>query len=461
MAHSEEKPDVGGAHRPQAAVGKESAITIGLLGAGSVGSQVARTLVEDRELISSRVGTPVRLIGVAVRDPETPRDWRIPGELLTTDAAALVDQADLIVELMGGHEPAGELIERALRACKPVVTGNKALLATRGAELSAIAADCGAELRFEAAVAGAIPILRPIEESLSGDRITKVMGIVNGTTNYVLDQMDSTGAGFDEALTEAQKLGYAESDPTADVEGYDAAAKAAILGTLAFHAPFSMNDVYCQGITEVTQEDIEAAAASGYVIKLLAIAEKLPDSTGAVMRVHPTLLPRTHPLASVRGAFNAVFVIAENAGELMFYGQGAGGLPTSSAILGDLVSVARGLGAPVPQTRTISSRAAVAPLSIERASTQYYIDMAVADREGVIAEIAQVLASHHVSIESMRQPGVVTLEGEIEEDSENGAKVQIVTHLASEKDLYATVEELRGLEVVKTVNSVLRVEVEK
>lgn len=439
----------------------EDAITIGLLGAGSVGAQVARTLVEERELISARVGSPVRLIGVAVRDPETPRDWKIPGELLTTDTAALVNQAEVIVELIGGHEPAGSLIETALRAGKTVVTGNKALLASRGAELSAVAAEFGGELRFEASVGGAIPILRPIEESLSGDRITKVMGIVNGTTNYVLDQMDSTGAAFDDALAEAQKLGYAEADPTADVEGHDAAAKAAILGTLAFHAPFSFDDVYCQGITEVTQEDIEAAAASGYVIKLLAIAEKKSDSSGVVLRVHPTLLPRTHPLASVRGAFNAVFVVAENAGELMFYGQGAGGRPTSSAIMGDLVSAARRLRAPLPQPRTISRRTDLPALPIERAQTQYYIDMAVADREGVIAEIAQVLAAHHVSIESMRQPGVVTVEGEVEDDTTNGAKVQIVTHLASEEDLDATVAELRGLEVVKTVNSVLRVEVEK
>ncbi|NLS08510.1 homoserine dehydrogenase [Nesterenkonia sp. MY13] len=436
----------------------EDAITIGLLGAGNVGAQVARTLVEERELISARVGTPVRLTGVAVRDPEAPRDWKIPGELITTDAEALVDEVDLVVELIGGMEPAGELIERALRRGAAVVTGNKALLASRGAELNAIAAETGAALRFEASVGGAIPILRPVEESLSGDRITKVMGIVNGTTNYILDQMDTTGAAFDDALAEAQKLGYAEADPTADVEGHDAAAKAAILGTLAFHAPFSFDEVYCEGISAVTQDDIEAAAASGYVIKLLAIAEKQAD--GAVLRVHPTLLPRTHPLASVRGAFNAVFVVAENAGELMFYGQGAGGLPTSSAIMGDVVSVARRLRTPVAESPGVSDAVNLAPLPIERATTQYYIDMDVADKEGVIAEIAQVLAAHRVSIESMRQPGSVTVEGEVE-DSDNGAKVQIVTHLASEKDLHETVQELRDLDVVKTVNSVLRVEVEK
>ncbi|WP_150460175.1 homoserine dehydrogenase [Nesterenkonia ebinurensis] len=438
------------------------AITIGLLGAGNVGAQVARTLVEERELISARVGTPVRLVGVAVRDPEAPRDWKIPGELLTTDAESLVDSVDLVIELIGGLEPAGALIERALDRGAAVVTGNKALLASRGAELNAVAAQTGALLRYEASVGGAIPILRPIEESLSGDRITKVMGIVNGTTNYILDQMDSTGAAFDHALAEAQKLGYAESDPTADVAGHDAAAKAAILGTLAFHAPFSFDDVYCEGITEVTQDDIEAAAASGYVIKLLAIAEKHSkgQDPGVVLRVHPTLLPRTHPLASVRGAFNAVFVVAENAGELMFYGQGAGGKPTSSAIMGDVVAVARRLRAPVPEAPTISSEVDLPALPIEKATTQYYIDMDVADKEGVIAEVARVLADHHVSIEAMRQPGSVTVEGEVE-DSDNGAKVQIVTHLASEKDLHETVLQLHGLEVVKSVNSVLRVEVEK
>lgn len=441
----------------------EDIIKIGLLGAGNVGSQVARTLVEERELISSRVGTPVKLIGVAVRDLEAPRDWKIPGELLTTDAEALTDAADLVIELIGGEDTAYALIERALRQGAAVVTGNKALLAAYGTQLNAIADETGALLRYEASVGGAIPILRPIEDSLSGDRITKVMGIVNGTTNYVLDQMDTTGAPFDQALGEAQRLGYAESDPTADVAGHDAAAKAAILGTLAFHAPYSIDDVFCQGITEVTQEDIEAAAASGYVIKLLAIAEKQAEPAGVVLRVHPTLLPRTHPLASVRGAFNAVFVVAENAGELMFYGQGAGGRPTASAIMGDVVAVARRLRAPMAEASTISKTVDLPPLAIDNAATQYYIDMDVADREGVIAEIARVLADHHVSIESMRQPGSVSVEGEVETEPQapNGAKVQIVTHLALEQDLRETVETLRSLDVVTRVNSVLRVEVEK
>ncbi|GAA1178222.1 homoserine dehydrogenase [Nesterenkonia xinjiangensis] len=435
-------------------------LTIGLLGAGSVGAQVARTLVEERDLISARVGAPVRLIGVAVRDVEAPRDWRIPGELLTTDAESLVDQADLVIELLGGLEPAGALIDRALRRGAGVVTGNKALLAVRGGELAATAAETGAPLHFEASVGGAIPILRPIQESLSGDRITKVMGIVNGTTNYILDQMDTTGAAFEDALSEAQRLGYAEADPTADVEGHDAAAKAAILGALAFHAPFTIDDVHCEGITAVTGADIEAAAASGYVIKLLAIAEKF-DGEGAVLRVHPTLLPRTHPLASVRGAFNAVFVVAENAGELMFYGQGAGGVPTSSAVLGDLVSAARLLRQGTTVLEPSEPAEIVPALPIEKARTQYYIDMEVADEEGVIAEIARVFADHHVSIEAMRQPGIVSVDGEVDTDHDNGAVLQVVTHPAQEKSLAETVATLKALEVVRAVTSVLRVEIEQ
>ncbi len=452
------------------AVRAEKSVNIALLGAGNVGSQVARVLVEQRTLMSQRVGAPVKLIGVAVRDVEAPRDWRIPGELLTTDAESLVDQADLVIELMGGLEPAGGLIARALRAGTAVVTGNKALLAAQGPYLHGLAEESGALLNFEAAVAGAIPILRPIQESLAGDRITKVMGIVNGTTNYILDQMDSTGASFQDALTEAQRLGYAEADPTADVEGHDAAAKAAILGTLAFHSPFTIDDVYCEGITQITLEDMDAAAASGYVIKLLAIAERVENAgadeagettPGVILRTHPTLLPRTHPLASVRGAFNAVFVVADNAGELMFYGQGAGGTPTSSAVLGDVVTAARRLRGSFPESASIGTGQEIPALSVEQARTQYYIDLDVADEEGVIAEIARVLADQHVSIESMRQPGSVSPEGEVDTDQDSGAAVQIVTHLAREQDLQSTVGALHSLRVVRSVNSVLRVEVEK
>ncbi|MDR8019506.1 homoserine dehydrogenase [Nesterenkonia aerolata] len=445
--------------------GSQDQLTVGLLGAGSVGSQVARTLVEERELISARVGVDVRLVGVAVRDTEAPRDWRIPGELLTTDAEELVDRVDVVVELIGGMEPAASLITRALSRGAAVVTGNKALLAARGAELTAIAAEHGAPLLYEASVAGAIPILRPIQESLSGDRITKIMGIVNGTTNYILDQMDSTGASFDSALLEAQRLGYAEADPTADVEGHDAAAKAAILGNLAFHSPFTIDDVHCEGIREVTAGDIEAAGASGYVIKLLAIAETRAGDdgeSGAVLRVHPTLLPRHHPLASVRGAFNAVFVVAENAGELMFYGQGAGGRPTSSAVLGDLVTAARQLRTgSVTAPAGPSAQQALPAMSIDQALTQYYIDMTVEDREGVIAEIARVFADHHVSIESMRQPGAVSLEGEVEATGDDGVTVQIVTHVAQERAQRDTVEALRTLQVVESIDSVIRVDVDR
>ena len=331
-------------------------LRVALLGCGTVGSQVARILLGDAEVLAARAGARLELAGIAVRNPGARRDVVLPRELFTADAEALVDSADLVVELMGGIEPARSLILRAVRKGASVVTGNKALLAQDGPALFEEADRNGAELSFEAAVAGAIPIIRPIRESLSGDRITRVLGIVNGTTNYILAQRDSTGAAFADALAEAQRLGYAEADPTADVEGHDAAAKAALLATLAFHTPVALEDVRCQGITGVTAEDIAAAKDSGLVIKLLAIAELVrvgeggqgAATEGASVRVHPTLLPREHPLAAVRGAFNAVFVEAENAGELMFYGAGAGGRPTASAIMGDLVSTARRVVAGAP-----------------------------------------------------------------------------------------------------------------
>jgi homoserine dehydrogenase len=340
-----------------------------------------------------------------------------------------------------------------------VVTGNKALLAQDGPTLYEEADKAGVQLSFEAAVAGAIPILRPIRDSLSGDRITRVLGIVNGTTNFILDQMDSTGAQFADALAEAQRLGYAEADPTADVEGHDAAAKAAILATLSFHTRFALENVYCEGITNVSAADIAAAKDAGFVIKLLAIAEKLTvadtgtdGAEGISVRVHPTLLPREHPLAAVRGAFNAVFIEAENAGELMFYGQGAGGTPTASAVLGDLVSAARRLVLGGPQ-RTETTTGHVPALPIEAATTSYYIGLDVADQPGVLARIAQLFAEHGVSIEIMRQT--------IHKDSGSNvesAELRIGTHRASEAALAATVEAVKGLDVINSVTSVLRVE---
>jgi homoserine dehydrogenase len=434
-------------------------LKVALLGCGNVGAQVARILTEDADTLAARTGARLQLSGIAVRNVNAKRDVDLPQELFTTDAETLVKDADLVIELMGGIEPARTLILSALRNGAGVVTGNKALLAQDGPTLYEEADKAGVQLSYEAAVAGAIPILRPIRDSLAGDRITRVLGIVNGTTNFILDQMDSTGAQFADALAEAQQLGYAEADPTADVEGHDAAAKAAILASLSFHTRFALEDVYCEGITSVSAADIAAAKDAGFVIKLLAIAEKLPaagtetdGNEGVSVRVHPTLLPREHPLAAVRGAFNAVFIEAENAGELMFYGQGAGGTPTASAILGDLVSAARRivLGGP---GRTETTTGHVPALGIESSTTSYYIGLDVADQPGVLAKIAQLFAEHGVSIEIMRQ----TIHTDKLSNAES-AELRIVTHRASEAALAATVEAVKGLDVINSVTSVLRVE---
>ncbi len=433
-------------------------LKVALLGCGNVGAQVARILLDDAEMLASRAGARLELAGIAVRNLDAPREVELPRGLFTTDAETLVKDADLVIELMGGIEPARTLILTAMRNGACVVTGNKALVAKDGPTLHEEADKAGVQLSYEAAVAGAIPILRPIRDSLSGDRITRVLGIVNGTTNFILDQMDSTGAQFADALAEAQRLGYAEADPTADVEGHDAASKAAILASLSFHTRFSLDDVYCEGISSVTAADIAAAKDAGFVIKLLAIAEKLTPAadadgnTGVSVRVHPTLLPREHPLAAVHGAFNAVFVEAENAGELMFYGQGAGGKPTASAVMGDLISAARSivLGGP---GRAETTTGQVVALPITSAVTSYYIGLDVADQPGVLAKIARLFAEHGVSIEIMRQ----TIHRDADSNIES-AELRIVTHRASEAALAATVEAVKGLDVINSVTSVLRVE---
>ncbi|CAI3800812.1 homoserine dehydrogenase [Pseudarthrobacter sp. MM222] len=434
-------------------------LKVALLGCGNVGAQVARILIDDAESLASRTGARLELSGIAVRNVDAPRDVELPHELFTADAETLVKDADVVIELMGGIEPARSLILSAFRHGACVVTGNKALLALDGPTLYEEADKAGVQLSYEAAVAGAIPILRPIRDSLSGDRITRVLGIVNGTTNFILDQMDSTGAQFADALAEAQRLGYAEADPTADVEGHDAAAKAAILASLSFHTRFALEDVYCEGISSVSAADIAAAKDAGFVIKLLAIAEKLPAAgtdtdgkPGVSVRVHPTLLPREHPLAAVRGAFNAVFIEAENAGELMFYGQGAGGTPTASAVMGDLVSAARRLVLGGPG-RTETTTGHVPALPIDAAITSYYIGLDVADQPGVLARIAQLFAEHGVSIEIMRQ----TIHRDADSKVES-AELRIVTHRASEAALAATVQAVKGLDVINSVTSVLRVE---
>ncbi len=435
-------------------------LKVALLGCGNVGAQVARILLDDADALAARTGARLQLSGIAVRNIDSERDVELPRELFTTDADTLAKDADLVIELMGGIEPARSLILTAMQNGACVVTGNKALLAQDGPTLYEEADKAGVQLSYEAAVAGAIPILRPIRDSLSGDRITRVLGIVNGTTNFILDQMDSTGAQFADALAEAQRLGYAEADPTADVEGHDAAAKAAILASLSFHTRFALEDVYCEGITKVSAADIAAAKEAGFVIKLLAIAEKIENvesgtndgGAGISVRVHPTLLPREHPLAAVRGAFNAVFIEAENAGELMFYGQGAGGTPTASAVLGDLVSAARRvvLGGP---GRTETTTGYVPALPIDASTTSYYIGLDVADQAGVLARITHIFAENGVSIEIMRQ----TIHRDAGSKVES-AELKIVTHRASEAALAATVEAVKGLDVINSVTSVLRVE---
>jgi homoserine dehydrogenase len=426
-------------------------VRVALLGCGTVGGEVARLLTEQAAELAARAGAPVELAGIAVRRPD--KHPELPQHLLTSDAAGLVESdVDVVVELIGGIEPVRGWLLTALRKGKSVVTANKALLSEYSAELSEAADSAGADLYFEAAVAGAIPLLRPLRESLAGDRITKVMGIVNGTTNFILSAMDSTGAGYAETLEEASRLGYAEADPTADVDGYDAAAKAAILASLAFHSRVTASDVHREGIGGVSSFDIAAAKSLGRTVKLLAICERVTsdDGTESVSaRVHPVMIPRGHPLANVGGAFNAVFVEADAAGELMFYGQGAGGAPTASAVLGDLVAVARNrvLGGRGPRE---SAHAALPVRPMGQTPTRYHISLDVADRPGVLAQVAHVFAAHDVSIAAVRQ-----------RDRTSTASLVIVTHLAPDAALEATVSEIGKMDVVHEVVSVMRVEGEE
>jgi homoserine dehydrogenase len=422
-------------------------LRVALLGAGVVGSQVVRLLKSQSADLSARVGAPFELVGIGVRRPGIDRPG-IDASLVTTDLESLVARpdVDLVVEVMGGIEPARTLLLAAMAAGHSVVTANKALLARNGAELHEAADRGGVDLYYEASVAGAIPLLRPLRESLAGDNVRRVLGIVNGTTNYILTKMDESGASFSDALDEAQALGYAEADPTADVEGHDAAAKAAILAGLAFHTRVTLDDVYCEGISRITASDVAAARAMDHVIKLLAICERTPDGRGVSVRVHPAMVSRSHPLAGVREAYNAVFVESESAGQLMFYGRGAGGAPTASAVLGDLVAVGRNRlsGGRGPRESAYADLE-VRPLGA--AETRYYIALAVADKAGVLATVAQTFARHDVSIETLRQDG-----------RGDDAALVIVTHRGTEADLSRVVEELRGLDVVREVASVLRVE---
>jgi homoserine dehydrogenase len=450
---SEEKPGPVAAVSPHPdntadPVPEAKTLRVALLGCGVVGSQVARLLGEEADDLAVRTGARLELAGIAVRRLSHPRPG-IDQALLTTDAMGLATRpdVDIVIEVIGGIEPARSLLLAAMRAGKSVVTANKALLAEHGEQLHEASRRSGADLYYEASVAGAIPLLRPLRESLAGDTVHRVLGIVNGTTNFILDRMDTSGADFGESLEEAQALGYAEPDPTADVEGFDAAAKAAILAGLAFHTRVTAADVHREGITEVTAADIASAKTLGRIVKLLAICER--SDSGVSVRVHPAMIQRTHPLAAVGGAYNAVFVEAQSAGQLMFYGAGAGGTPTASAVLGDVVAVVRNrlAGTRGPE---LSTYAELPVLPMGDTLTRYHVSLDVDDRPGVLAPVAEAFARHDVSIQAVRQ----TSRGD-------EALLVIVTHEARDADLAATVLELQALPVVRAVASVMRVEGEE
>lgn len=438
-------------------------LRVALLGAGAVGSQVAALLRKHGDELADRAGAALDLVGIAVRNPDAPREADLPRELFTTDAEELIVGADIVIELMGGIEPARSSILLALGSGADVVTANKALLATHGPEIFDAADQVGASVYYEAAAAGAIPIIRPLRDSLAGDRVQRIMGIVNGTTNYILDRMDREGTDFADVLADAQALGYAEADPTADIEGYDAAQKAAILASLAFHTAVPLDAVHREGITQIDKQMMDAARHAGFVIKLLAVCERLtgqdasapdasPSGDAISVRVYPALIPREHPLASVHGANNAVFVQAEAAGNLMFYGAGAGGVQTASAVLGDVVSAARrhiagGVGVGE------STRANLPVLPIGRVTTRYQITLEVSDEPGVLATVAGILSDGRVSIATLEQ--TVLSEGNGDPGT---ARIVIGTHRALEQDLSETVDRLAASGVVGRVVSVLRVE---
>ncbi|BBX30938.1 homoserine dehydrogenase [Mycolicibacterium mageritense DSM 44476 = CIP 104973] len=433
----------------------EKPIGVAVLGLGNVGSEVVRIITESAPDLAARIGAPLELRGVGVR--RVSDDRGVPADLLTDDIDALVrrDDVDIVVEVMGPVEPARKAILAALEQGKSVITANKALMAQSTGELAQAAEKARVDLYFEAAVAGAIPVIRPLTQSLAGDSVLRVAGIVNGTTNYILSEMDSTGADYTAALADASALGYAEADPTADVEGYDAAAKAAILASIAFHTRVTADDVYREGITKVSAEDFASARALGCTIKLLAICERLTTDEGkqrVSARVYPALVPLTHPLAAVNGAFNAVVVEAEAAGRLMFYGQGAGGAPTASAVMGDVVMAARNRvqGGRGPRESKYA-KLKIAPIGF--IPTRYYVNMNVADRPGVLSAVAAEFSKREVSIAEVRQEGMVDEGGQ-----PCGARIVVVTHQATDAALSETVEALADLDVVLTINSVLRME---
>ncbi len=418
---------------------------VGLLGCGVVGGSLVSLIHSRGEAIAERTGVVLEVGPVAVRDLAKTRAVDLDQSHFTDDPTAVVNDpsVDVVVELIGGVEPAGGLVAKALANGKPVVTGNKALLAAQGAELFGIADACGVDLLFEAAVAGGIPFIRPLRESLAGEKISRVMGIVNGTTNYILTKMTEDGADYHDALAEAQALGYAEADPAADVDGHDAAAKASIIGTIAYGGRITIDDVYVEGISHLTTTDIEVATKLGYVVKLLAIIESF-DIDGVAVRVHPTLVPETHPLAAVRDSFNAIFVEGEAVGDLMFYGRGAGGGPTASAVLGDLIDAASNLRKGTHAAIYADTPAPIVPIDLLKSA--FYLNLDVVDRPGALATVANVLGSRGVSIRSMEQIG---LGGE--------ARILFITHVAREADVRLTLDALRELDEVGQINSVIRV----
>lgn len=427
-------------------------IRVGLLGVGTVGSQTARLLVEQQEELAQRIGRPIMLSGIACLHPEAVSAPWVDKTLLTTDTEKVATNSDIVVELIGGLEPACALVLKALDCGASVVTANKALLAKHGPELYRKAAEKNVDLYFEAAVGGAIPLIRPLRESLTGDRVTSVLGILNGTTNYILDEMTTKGLDFDVALKDAQAKGYAEADPTGDIEGEDAANKAAIVASLAFHAPVSVDDVSMEGITKITADDIAAATAEGKVVKLLAVAEN--DENGVSARVYPALIDAEHPLASVHGSFNAAFVHAEAADDLMFYGRGAGGAATASAVVGDIVTVAqhRVQGTAGPQV-LIYNDLPMAPLSASRAP--FAVRFCICDRPGILAAISKTFGDHGISINGVNQdlkptPHDPGYSGELQ-------TLRVVTHPCDEITLRQTVEDVCKFSFVIGEPSILRV----
>lgn len=430
--------------------GAGSTVGVALLGMGTVGAEVLRLLGERSDEFTARIGGPLEVRGIAVGDLSKPRPG-VDRDLLTDDALGLVkrDDIDLVIEVIGGIDYPRQVVLAALRAGKSVVTANKALIAAHADDLAAAADESGVDLFFEAAAAAAIPVVGPLRRSLAGDKVNQVMGIVNGTTNFILDAMYHRGASYEEMLAEATELGYAEADPSADVDGYDAASKAAILASLAFHTRVSGENVHTEGIRDISVEDIDAAKAAHSTIKLLAICERLVDDEGkesVSARVYPALVPTSHPLASVSESYNAVFVEAESAGRLMFYGNGAGGGPTASAVLGDVVAVARNIvhGGRGPGESTYAEL----PIAdFGDVSTRYHVDMQVDDRTGVLAEVASVFAEQGVSLKTVRQ-----------KELRDGARLVVITHSAREADLENTVDKLKQLDAVMAINSVIRME---